>query len=268
MPYLKRRNVKRKSAPKRKLFRKKSTKVSAPVRTYVNRLISRNEETKFVSTQYALTSFNSGINAIGDLVTVLPPIQQGLTQSTRIGNSIRPIKMVITGYVIYNASALSALQDARMLGARLFCFQDKSTRSYTNSSVLNYNLLDIGGTSNNFTGSALNYCQPHNNDLFTFFADKKMKILKPFGYTNNAVPSSSSAITGMDNSMYQPFRIVLTKKHLPAVLHYDQNNNVSYPTNFAPFLALGYCDFFNVAPDTTTTQLSMEFVSTLYYKDA
>lgn len=267
MPF--RRNAKRKTGIRRKrVYKKKSGTVSKPLRTYVNRLIRRNEETKFASVQYTLTQFNSGINSVADLITILPPVVQGLTQKDRIGNSIRPVRLVITGYVVYSALNFGALSDARMLGGRLFCFQDKSNRSYQNSSVQNFNLLDSGGNSNNFTGSAMNWVQPHNNDLFTFFADKKMKFLKPFGTTNNPVPSATTAITGMDNSLFHPFRIVLTQKQLPALFHYDQVDNLSYPTNFAPYLSLGYCDLLNSSPDTTTTQLSMQFNATLYYKDA
>lgn len=267
MPYLKRRNVKRRGFSKRKLYRKKSTKISAPVRTYVNRAIRRNEETKMSSNQYGLTAFNSGVTANADLITVLPTIAVGTGQNDRIGNKVRPIRLEITGYVAYYTDSLTSNQDARMLGARLFCFQDKTTRSYANS-IYNFNLLNLGGTGNNFTGTALNWVSPHNNEQFTFFHDKKFVVQKPFGFTNNSTPSSTNAITGMDRSMFHPFRIVLTQKQLPAVLQYDQGDSLSYPTNFAPYMALGYCDLMNKTPDSGSTQLVMEFNATLYYKDA
>lgn len=267
MPFYRRRRNVNKRKTGRKFPAKKSSKVSAPVKSYVNRLIRRNEETKFVSNSYTLTSFNAGIGVSADFLALLPPVTQGTAQSQRIGNKVRPTKLVIRGYVIYNADAGSAKQDARMIGGRLFCFQDKATRSYSNN-VLNYHLLDNGGTSENFVGTPINWCTPHNSDQFTWYADKKMKFLKPFGYTNNTTPTTSNAITGMDSSLFHPFTITLTAKQLPAVLLYDQTDSVSYPTNFAPYLALGYCDFFNGSPDTTTTQLAMQFNATLYFKDA
>lgn len=256
-----------KRAPPRKRRSKNSGKVSAVVKSYINRTIRRNQETKMSSNQYGLTAFNSTITANADLITVLPTITVGTGQNDRIGNKIRPIRLEITGYVAYYTDALTANQDARMLGARLFCFQDKTTRSYANS-INNFNLLNLGGTGNNFTGTALNWVSPHNNEQFTFYADKKFVVQKPFGFTNNTTPSSTNAITGMDKTLFHPFKIVLTQKQLPAVLQYDQGDSLSYPTNFAPFMALGYCDLMNKTPDTSSTQLVMEFNATLYYKDS
>lgn len=262
----KRKNVKRAFRP-RKRFSKKPVKVNAGVRSYVNRVISRNEETKFSSNQYSLTAFNSTISTNADLITLLPTVTVGTAQNDRIGNKIRPIRLEITGYVSYYTDALTSNTDAKMLGARLFCFQDKTTRSYANS-IYNFNLLNLGGTSSNFTGTAMNWVSPHNKEQFIFFADRKMIIQKPFGTTNNSSPTTSNAITGMDKSLFHPFKIVLTKKHLPAIFQYDQADNLSYPTNFAPYMALGYCDLMGKSPDSTTNQLVMEFNSTLYYKDA
>lgn len=252
---------------KRRIFRKKTPRVSGRIKSYVNRCIRRNEETKFSSNQYGLTAFNSGISASSDLITVLPQIVVGTGQNNRIGNKIRPIRLEITGYVMYYAPAIAGNQDAVMLGARLFMFQDKTSRSYSNN-ISNYQLLNLGGSSNNFTGSALNWVSPHNNEQFKFFCDKKMVIQKPFGYTNNTTPSSTNAITGMDKSMFHPFKIVLTQKDLPAVFQYDQTDDLAYPVNFSPYMALGYCDLTNVSPDTTSTKIVMEFNATLYYKDA
>lgn len=266
--FFRKRNVK--SRPKftrRKWSKKTSRKVSAPVKSYVNRVIRRNEETKFSTNQYGLTSFNSGISSSGDLITVLPQIVVGTGQNNRIGNKIRPVRLEITGYVIYYAAAIGTYNDARMLGARLFLFQDKTSKSYSNS-INNYQLLNLGGSSANFTGTALNWVSPNNSQQFKFYADRKMKICKPFGLTNNTTPSSTNAITGMDPSMFHPFKIVLTEKDLPAVLIYDQTDDLAYPVNFSPYMALGYADLMNAAADTTTSQISMEFNATLYYKDA
>lgn len=265
MPY--KRNVKR-VVLKRKLRSKKPNKVTPAVKSYVSRVLSRSEETKFSTTQYGLTLFNGGINSSADIIAILPTIAVGTGQNDRIGNKIRPVRMEITGYVCYYTAAIGSYSDAKMLGARLFCYQDKTVRSYANSSILNYNLLNLGGTSSNFNGSALNYIAPHNNEQFTFFCDKKMVVMKPYGLSNNTTPSATNALTSMDRTMFHPFKLVFTKKQLPAVLQYDQGDNLSYPTNFAPFISLGYADLMNTSPDTVNTQLAMEFSCTLYYKDS
>lgn len=260
-------NVKR-VVLKRKLRSKKQTKVSTALKSYVHRALSRNEETKIASVSYSLTGFNSGITNNTDLIKVMPIITQGTTSSTRVGNAIRPVKMVIRGYVVYNATALNAVQDARMLGARLMCFQDKTSRSYSNA-IYNFNLLEEGdGTSGSFTGLPIQFSRPHNNDQFVWYADKRMKILKPFGYTNNTTPSATNAILSFNNSMYHPFTITLTQKKLPARLIYDQTDDTNYPTNWAPQIGLGYADLLGASADTGTVQVSMQFEATLYYKDA
>jgi len=96
----------------RKRVKKTQAKISSPVRSYVNRAIRRNEETKLSTVQYTLANFNSKINTAADLITLLPQIGVGVNQNNRIGNAIRPVRMEITGYVIYAAQAITA---------KLFC---------------------------------------------------------------------------------------------------------------------------------------------------
>jgi len=265
MPY--KRNVKR-STRFRKRGVKKSSKVPYVVKSYVHRAISRSEETKIASFGYTLAQFNAGITANADLIKVLPPVTLGTDSGFRIGHQIRPIRLVIRGYVCYDTQAVSALPDARMLGARLFCFQDKTSKSYANA-IYNFNLLEEGdGTSGQFTGQAIQYVRPHNTDQYVWFCDKKMAIRKPWGLTNNVTPTVTNAITSMNGSLFHPFTIVIGPKHLPAKFIYDQADDSNYPTNFAPQLALGYADLLGAGADTSTTQVKMEFESTLYYKDA
>jgi len=250
----------------KKIYKKKSSSIK-PMVKLVNNIIKRNEETKFSSNEYTATLFNSGINSSGDLISVLPPVTAGTSQQARVGLRIRPIKLVIRGYALYYTSTDSHL-DARMLGGRLFCFQDKTNRCYNNTGIENYQLLNVGGTSGNFTGTIMNYLSPHNTEQFIWYADRKMVFLKPYGKTNDTTPESTTAITGMDKSLMHPFTITLTEKQLPAVLTYDINESSQYPVNFAPKLAFGYCDLLGAAADTASTQIQIQFVSTLYYKDS
>lgn len=249
-----------------KKFRKnKRTKSSSLVtKAQLYRAIHRNVETKMATNQYTYSLFNSGITTSADIIPVLQGMNTGTSQAEKIGAEVRPIKLVIKGYIVYAGDAYS---DARMVGARLFCFQDKDTRAYMNN-IFNYNLLDAGGSSSSFTGTPMNWILPHNSDQFTFYADKRFKLLKSYGLLNQTSPSSTTSMTSINSSMFHPFTIVLTKKQLPAVLKFDATNNGSYPVNFAPYLALGYCDLLNANPDTTATKIGMEFSATLYYEDA
>lgn len=266
MPFYRKNVGKRKTGKKRVVRRKKQAQVSAPLKSYISRAISRNEETKFHSTKYTYTLFNSGISATTDIIDILPTITHGSGQSQRVGQRIRPTRMEITGYVSY---AVDSIKDARMIGARLFVYQDKTIKCYTNNTLVNFNLLNEGGNSASFTGTPMNWCTPHNKDQFTWYADQKFVMKKPFGQANTgALADPSVTIAEMNPSLFHPVKIVLTQKQLPSVLIYDQTESASYPINFAPKISLGYCDLFNNTADTIVTQVGMAFVCTLYYKDA
>lgn len=231
--------------------------------------INKNIETKSVTTRYGLTNFNSGINSTSDLITVVPPVANGTSEVQRIGSQITPIKLVIKGYIAYGCDTLDSASNiqAKILLGRLFLFQDKAIKQYGNVSNVSLSLLDHGGSPSYFDGFAVNWLDKTNTSQHTFFKDMKFKMLKPFGQLNTSTLANS--IVSMDNSLFRPFTITLTKKHLPAKFNYDENSGGgTYPTNFAPYLALGYANAMNYAPDTSITQLRMMFDSTLYYKDA
>jgi len=231
--------------------------------------ISKNIETKKVTTRYGLTSFNSGINSTSDLITVVPPVANGTGETQRVGSQISPIKLVIRGYIAYGCDTLDSATNiqAKILLGRLFLFQDKAIKQYGNVSNVNLNILDIGGSPSYFDGFAVNWLDPTNKTQHTFFKDMKFKMLKPFGQVNST--TNANNIVSMDNSLFKPFSITLTKKHLPAKFNYDENSGSgTFPVNFAPYLALGYANSMNYAPDTSITQLKLMFDSTLYYKDA
>lgn len=261
-----------KRRPLRKFRKSRAKKSSRALVTkpQLYRAINRNIETKIATNQYTITAFNSGISATGDFITLLPSITVSGANYGRVGNKIRPIKMIIRGYIVYDSTSLGADNDARMLGARMFVLQDKGIRCYTdqNTSNISYNVLNNGSSSTIYGGSAMSWILPANHDQFKIYADKKFKLLKPYGYTNNTTPSSTNAILAMNNTLFHPFTVVLNQKQLPSVLTYDSNESVNYPTNFAPYIALGYSDLLNATPDVTGTQLSMEFVCELHYKDA
>lgn len=243
---------------RRKPYQKRAVK--ANIKTAIKTYIAKSQETKTVSIQLPNTAFNSGIGSTSEYYALVPACAQGSGQTNRIGESIVPQKIVVRGYINFRANQI---QSAQELIARLFCFQDKSIKAYANLTSVGTNLLDLGGAGTPFTGTLMNMCTPHNSDKFTFFADKKHTFLKPFGYTNNGV--QTSAITSMNSSLVWFFNITLDKKHLPATFKYDGSD---YPLNFCPLLALGYSYAQDDSPDTVSTQISMAYNSTLYYKDA
>lgn len=244
--------------------KKKKVAVPLAIKSYVKSALHRTAETKMSSFVLGLTGFNSGIG-LSDYYKLMPVITQGVAQNSRVGSEIKPIKLVIRGYAIYNSYAYI---NATMLGARMFIFQEKQVKSY-GVSPNNINLLDYGGDGVAYTGTALDYIAPHNKDSFHFYADKKHKVLKPYGYTNNITGSQS--MTDIESSMYMPFVITLKpgSNGFPTTLKYDNTSGSNqYPTNFAPYWCLGYSNLLNFSPDIVDAQISASFTSTLYYEDA
>lgn len=243
---------------RRKPYKKRAVKLN--IKTAIKTYIAKSQETKTVSTTLSNTAFNSAIGTTSEYFVVCPAIVQGVGQTQRIGESVIPQKIVVRGYINFRANQI---QSAQELIARLFCFQDKSIKSYDKVSSCSLNLLDTGGAGSTFTGTLLNMCAPHNNDKFTFFADRKHTFLKPFGYSNNGVVTS--AMTSMNSSLVWFFNITLDKKHMPATLKFDGSD---YPLNFCPLIALGYSYAQDDSPDTLSTQINMAYNTTLYFKDA
>lgn len=268
------RNWRSKRIAKRKTFRKKIRKTGKNklvTKSQLYRAIRRNVETKVATALGSFTGYNSAISATGDFQTLLPTIAQGTGQNQRIGVKVKPLKLVIRGYWCYNSDAISNnvyYQQASMLGVRHMIFQDKTTKFYSNG-IYNYNLLDAGGAPTTYNGTVINHLLPHNSDQFHFFYDKSSKILKPFGYTNSVTSLQANDISSFHSSMYHPFVITLTAKDMPANLIFDDTPSSSnYPLNFAPHMALGYCDLMNKSADTAVTRVAMDWTATLYYEDA
>ena len=136
-----------------------------------------------------------------------------------------------------------------MLLARQFCFQSKNIRYQPQTaSAAGVTLLTDGATPATYTGTLLDQTKTHNNEEFTFYMDKRRTFLKPFGYTNQAIPSVTTVMTSTDKSLVQFFTLTLTQKHMPAILKYNESA-ATYPINFNPLMALGYAFASNATPD-------------------
>lgn len=245
---------------KKKYSYKKKTIVSNNIKSYVHRAINRSQETKMVSISLPPTAFNSAISSFNETYAVIPALSIGPGQTGRIGESVEPQKIVIRGYINYRSNGN---QGAQQIISRLFCFQDRAIKQYDLRPQLNMNLLDTGGVGNQFAGTLLNLCAPHNSDHHIFYADRKHTFSKAFGYTNNS--GLTTAMTSMNDTLVHFFTITLTKKQLPKSFKYDGSD---YPVNFCPFISLGYSFAQDDTPDAVNTQLMMAYTSTLYYKDA
>jgi len=246
---------------KRAYKRNYKKKTALVTKSQLYSAIRKNEETKIVCIEQAWAGYNSGISANTEMNNVMPPVPSGVTASDRIGDSIRPVKLVIRGVMSYNTEGIS---NANLIMSRLFLVQQKGIRDNNNKSGVSTNLLQFGATNRTFIGDLLDITRPQNTDLFTFFADRKHTFMKPLGLSN---ASTANSMSDVDKSLVKYFTITLTQKQLPAVLKYSGSSS-TYPTNFLPLICLGYAYASNYSPDTASTQIGMSYTSTLYYKDA
>ena len=255
----------KKRSYKRKSYPKKGKQLVTKSQLY--KAINKMSETKQATTELAYTQFNSAISSASEYYGVLPGIGAGVGPNQRIGDQIRPKRIVIRGYLNFVTDAPS-YNGAVMLISRLFCFQPKTVRNNTLvSSNVSANLLTNGGNPQAFTGALLDIMRPTNNEEFTFFAQRKHTFLKPWGLTNQLITNVNVDMTSVDKSLVYFFTITLTQKHIPAVLKYASDSQ-TYPTNFAPLLALGYANSTNALPDTAFQRIGMSYSSTMFYEDA
>jgi len=172
---------------KRNKKTKASKKGGLVTKAQLYRAINRNVETKQVNMTLGLTNFNSGISSAAEFYTVLPAISQGVNSNQRLGDQIRPKRIVIRGYVQFLSDAWVG---ATMLLARQFCFQPKNIRYQPQTTTAaGTTLLTDGAVPAAYTGTLLDQTKTHNNEEFTFFMDKRRTFLKPYGYTNQSIPS-------------------------------------------------------------------------------
>ena len=111
----------------------------------------------------------------------------GVGANQRIGDQIRPKKIIIRGFINY---ATNVYSEAALIIARHFCFQPRNVRYQPQTATAaGIDLLRNGSNPSNFTGALLDITRPHNGEEFTFFHDKRRTFLKPCGQTSTTSPT-------------------------------------------------------------------------------
>lgn len=265
-PYKSRRN--------RKALRARSQPSKKFVRS-VKQIVKSLTETKqaFHNSGNSLTFFNSGIDSAGDMLQVLPNIAQSVADNGRIGDQIRSQNLNIRGYLKLNINAASGTAgDSTTLPnviARLMVVSIKARSNYTDASAgpgFLATLLKKGGTTVGFTGVLSDINAPINRDVFTVHADRKFYLNQDYVNAIGAsVPSQYLAQNIKDTVKFFNINVKCKNK----VLKYDEDiSGGLLPSNFAPIMLLGYSYLDGSAPDTISTNLGMQYISTLNYEDA
>lgn len=236
----------------------------------VQKVINKNAEDKISTAKYPLTQYNSGINATGDIVGIMPIVYSGTGSSGRIGNKIMAKKLILKANIMMNQYATlgsvgSFVPNSR-LGVRIMVVLPKTVRGRTdvnnNQGAWLSRLLRDGGSSVSFDGTLDNFFLPINTEVVTKYYDKIIYLTTDSVFlpaTNNDGSTINTANT------IRRLTIPIIKKSKEIV--YDQSYDIAYPASYNPVILLGYCHLDGSTPDTLTTVVSMNFTSFLYYQD-
>lgn len=249
----------------------KTAKLAPSTKKAINKLINQSIETKqaFTTSGNSLIYYNSGINANGDITPILPAIAGGSGDATRNGSQVMAKSLNVKGYLklVLNDTVDNTAYPQVIV--RMMVVSLKTHQNYTNVSTQGTSLgalLRKGATVGAFSGNLSDIYAPINNELFTVHYDKKFYLNQTFLNAIGASQPSQTIPQDLKNTV-KFFNLNVKCKN--KVLKYDPTYTDSvYPTNWAPFLVLGYAHLDGSSPDTVTTKIGLQYDAVLNYKDA
>lgn len=227
---------------------RKFNRYSKTIAPIVNRLIRRTEEKKFAGLVIENGVAHNAAIGTGDEYPILPAITQGQAYNQRIGNRMNPVSLIVNGAVTFNDYGEGFV--GVPLRVVVMVLQAKQIRDTTLLPTPNINqLLDNGTGGVAWDGSTVNSFYPVNTEEFTVLAKRTFKL---------------SDIT-QENAKCMSRRYRL-KVRCPKQFLYEGAGN--YPTNFAPFIVLGWARDDAVTPMVTDVWVKHTCSSRLTYTDS
>lgn len=261
----------RKRAPRVATVTLAKSKPSKMLTKAVRKEVINQSETKqaFTTTGNSLIKYNSGIDAVGDLTQIIPGISQGFGENQRVGNIIRLKSLNVRGYVKLDVNEVTDSTKLPNVMVRMMIVSMKVAPSFQDAQSLSSKigtLLMKGSTTTAFAGNLQDIFAPINRNVFTVHADKRFYLKQD--YLNVAGASAPSTTIAQDISKTVKF-FNITIKGKNKVIRYDEDvGSDILPTNFGPFLLLGYSYLDGSSPDVLDTKVGLCFDSTLNFTDA
>jgi len=277
MVYVKKPKVRKAKAPYKRRARKYAAKPTKNFTKMVKSIIHKQAETKQVSYTLGMTQFNSGVNSSGDVLRIIPSLQQGVTEASRIGDTVTAQRIDTRGHFLINVVPATTNNggfptvfpsNCRLMIRAFICSVKKFSNyddAVANVSSWSPNFLKNGTSSQALDGTIESMYLPVNTDVIT--VHKEIKKYITAGVVTSGFSGTPPA-TWAVGSGYDPRGSVKFFNHTQKckkVLKYDDSNYS--PQNYAPFMVISYAHLDGTSPDVLTTVISATFVTTLFYED-
>jgi len=260
---------------KRAANRSRMARPTRDLKTEIEKVIAGTQETKFIvdypyntqsaSDLYQSLNFSSAITSTTELYNLIPRINVGSDDHQRIGNRIEPMKLknITSVYLPYSEArtSMSVFVDVYYLTSKTV----KTDNIMANIPVSF--LLNAGdGTNVPYDGTAQTADLPINKAAFTVLKHKRVKLQLSAG-DPNSVLVGSFVNPGVVSTCYYEARWTMDIP-IPSKLTY-MNENVNYPSNYLPFMCLGFHAIdANGDSAPITPRIFCRSQSQLTYKDA
>jgi len=258
----------------RKRVPRNMRKTKNPLIRLIQKVVGRNEETKYVANS---PSDGAGgvlgpmwypvgnLTAIGDFYPALPALDQGTDDYERVGNKIAPTSIKVSLKIGLNPQNVQA---ASLLGV-IYYGTDRAGKSWNNVHPLQTaSILDNGdGTNTNFNGVRMDLTKPTDKKLVSL---KRIvfRLSKTEGIQNGDLSGASVVQGNYSTSNGLSCKNFLLTFRPPKALTYLTKAD-TFPQNYAPFFAVGFCH----ADGSALTAADDNLVNVnsrvhMYFKDA
>lgn len=242
----------------------KKGKVSKPIKSYIQRALSRNQESKettsFGLNQSILTVANSTPTAIN----LLPTPAQGTGDSERIGNEIEVKKLIVTGFVnmtAYDATNNPTAPAPLLVKMWVVSAKNINTNTFSNTSASS-SFFQVSNSSTGFQATIRDQLLPVNPDLFTVHRVKTFKI--GFGSTSAYAPATGTSAYFDNSPMIKQFTFDCSK--YVSKLKYDEGQ--TWATNKNMFLVTTVTRADGTVTSATLAPAEYHWRVQCIYKDA
>lgn len=239
--------------PQKKKGAKRTKPVSKAVKTYVDRAINRQTETKRITYDSGLIGVNNSLSSATDFLQLLINPSQGTTSYQRVGTRYKIKSMNIRGYLQLEGSNSGALQK---IGVRQMIVKSKKyPTGVPDAAELNYLLEAPGGSYQSFNGTTNDLHAPVYNKSFTVARDRKLYM-----YQAGAIGSAD------DLSHSVKFFNIDLKQARGKIINCEFETGTT--TNWGWWMLLSWVALDGTPGLTSNTNIKVQYTVDMKYEDA